>query len=45
MLWPVFVVALVVFGVAFAAMAIGVMLSGRCLRGLLRRPRGDRPEG
>jgi len=32
-LWPVFVAALAVFGIAFAAMAVGVMLSGRCLRG------------
>ena len=32
-LWPVFLVATIVFGIAFAAMAIGVMVSGRCLRG------------
>ena len=32
-LWPVFVAALAIFGLAFLAMAVGVMLSGRCLRG------------
>ena len=32
-LWPVFVAALAIFGVAFAAMAVGVLLTGRRLRG------------
>jgi hypothetical protein len=43
--WPVFVVALAVFGVAFAAMAIGVMLSGRCLRGSCGGPAMTGPDG
>jgi hypothetical protein len=45
MLWPVFVVALIVFGVAFAAMAIGVMLSGRCLHGSCGGPEATGAKG
>jgi hypothetical protein len=42
-----FLAALAVFGIAFAAMALGVMLSGRCLRGscggrALTGPGGER---
>ena len=44
-LWPVFLVATIVFGVAFAAMAIGVMLSGRCLHGSCGGPDATGPEG
>lgn len=32
-LWPVFLAALVLFGAAVAAMAIGVMFKRPCLRG------------
>ncbi len=45
MLWLLFVVALVVFGVSFGAMAIGVMLSGRCLRGSCGGPEATGPKG
>lgn len=30
---PIFLITLVVFGVAIAAMAVGLILSGRCLHG------------
>jgi hypothetical protein len=32
-LMPVFLITLVVFGLAIASMAVGVILSGRCLHG------------
>lgn len=44
-LWPVFLVAFAIFGLAFAAMAIGVMLSGRCLRGSCGGPGVTGPDG
>jgi hypothetical protein len=44
-LWPAFLVALVAFGLAFAAMAIGVLFSGRCLRGSCGGPAVARPDG
>jgi len=44
-LWPVLMLALAAFGVAFAAMAIGVMLSGRCLRGSCGGPEAAGPKG
>jgi hypothetical protein len=44
-LWPAFLVSLAVFGLAFAAMAIGVMLSGRCLRGSCGGTAVTRPDG
>ena len=44
-LWPLFLAATIVFGVAFAAMAIGVMVSGPLPARLLRRAGRDRPGG
>jgi hypothetical protein len=45
LLWPVFVLTLIAFGIAIAAMAFGVMLSGRCLRGSCGGPDPVGPDG
>jgi hypothetical protein len=44
-LWPLFLAATIAFAVAFAAMAIGVMVSGRCLRGSCGGPEATGPAG
>ena len=44
-LWPLFLAATIVFGIAFAAMAIGVMVSRTLPARLLRRAGRDRPRG
>lgn len=42
---PMFLVATIVFGIAFAAMAIGVMVSGRRLYGSCGGPDATGPDG
>jgi len=44
-MWPVFAVTLAIFGIAIAAMAIGVIFSGRCLRGSCGGPEAAGPDG
>jgi hypothetical protein len=43
--WAVFAVTLAIFGIAIAAMAIGVIFSGRCLRGSCGGPEAKGPDG
>lgn len=44
-LLPVFLIALGAFAIALAAMAIGVIVSGRCLRGSCGGPEATGPHG
>jgi hypothetical protein len=43
--WPVFLVVAALFGVAIAAMAVGTILSGKCLRGSCGGPGVVGPDG
>jgi hypothetical protein len=43
--WTVFVLTAVLIGAAFAAMAVGVAFSGRCLRGSCGGPAGGGRDG
>jgi hypothetical protein len=43
--WPVFLVVAALFGVAIAAMAVGTILSGKCLHGSCGGPGVVGPDG
>jgi hypothetical protein len=43
--WPVFLAVAVLLGIGVAAMAIGTLLSGKCLRGSCGGPEAVGPDG